>query len=64
MPPKRARASLETIDLRALEFGPDKLRRASTTSERVTHLHIPVPAITRGTLARTHELKMIYPCDI
>ena len=26
-------------------------------SERVTHLHIPVPAITRGTLARTHELK-------
>ena len=32
---------------------------ASTTSERVTHLHIPVPAITRGTLARTHELKMM-----
>ena len=26
-------------------------------SERVTHLHIPVPAITCGTLARTHELK-------
>ena len=25
-------------------------------SERVTHLHIPVPAITHGTLARTHEL--------
>ena len=24
----------------------------------MTHLHIPVPAITRGTLARTHELKM------
>ena len=23
----------------------------------MTHLHIPVPAITRGTLARTHELK-------
>ena len=22
----------------------------------MTHLHIPVPAITRGTLARTHEL--------
>ena len=51
----RARASLETIDLRALEFG----RSASTKSERVTHLHIPVPAITRGTLARTHELKRI-----
>ena len=48
---RRARASLETIDLRALEFG-----SVSTTSERVTHLHIPVLAITRGTLARTHEL--------
>ena len=23
----------------------------------MTHLHIPVLAITRGTLARTHELK-------
>ena len=23
----------------------------------MTHLHIPVPAITRGTLASTHELK-------
>ena len=23
----------------------------------MTHLHISVPAITRGTLARTHELK-------
>ena len=32
--------------------------KTSTTSERVTHLRIPVPAITRGTLARTHELKM------
>ena len=53
---RRARASLETIDLRALEFGPDLLRSASTTSERVTHLHVSVPAITRGTLARTHEL--------
>ena len=53
---RRARASLETIDLRALEFGPDKLRSASTTSERVTHLHIPVPV--HGMLARTHELKM------
>ena len=56
---RRAHASLETIDLRALEFRPDLLRSASITSERVTHLHIPVPAITRGTLARTHELKMI-----
>ena len=26
----------------------------------MTHLHIPVPAITRGTLARTHELKTIH----
>ena len=25
----------------------------------MTHLHIPVPAITRGTLARTHELKTV-----
>ena len=33
------------------------ITKTSTTSERVTHLHIPVPAITRGTLARTHELK-------
>ena len=24
----------------------------------MTHLHIPVPAIIRGTLARTHELKI------
>ena len=24
----------------------------------MTHLHICVPAITRGTLARTHELKI------
>ena len=24
----------------------------------MTHLHISVPAITRGTLARTHELKI------
>ena len=31
------------------------------TSERVTHLHIHVPAITRGTLARTHELKTEKP---
>ena len=46
---RRVRASLEMIDLRALEFGP----------ERVTHLHIPVPAITHGTLVRTHELKTI-----
>ena len=33
------------------------ITKTSTTSERVTHLHILVPAITRGTLARTHELK-------
>ena len=42
---RRARTSLETIDLRALE------------------LHIPVPAITRGTLAHTHELKMKISYD-
>ena len=24
----------------------------------MTHLHVPVPAITRGKLARTHELKI------
>ena len=28
----------------------------------MTHLHISVPAITRGTLARTHELKMKLTC--
>ena len=33
------------------------IRSASTTSERVTHLHISVPAITRGMLTRTYELK-------
>ena len=54
---RRARASLETIDLRTLD-GPDKLRSPFTTSERVTHLHISVPAITRGTLARPHELQI------
>ena len=26
-------------------------------SEQVTHLHISVPAITRGTFAHPHELK-------
>ena len=26
----------------------------------MTHLHISVPAINRGTLARTHELKKDY----
>ena len=57
---RRARASLEMIDLRALEFEPDELRSASTTSEWVTHLHISVPAITRDTLARTHELKIKF----
>ena len=54
---QRERASSETIDLRTFEFGPDWLRSLSTSSERVTHLHIPVPAITRGTLAGTLELK-------
>ena len=63
---RQAPASLETIDLRALAFGPDLLRSASTTGERVTHLHIPVPAITRGTLAHTHELKLgiVSKCSI
>ena len=55
---RRALASSETTDLRTFEFGPDKLRSSSTTSERETHLHIYVPAITRGTLTRPHELKM------
>ena len=55
---RRARASSEAMDLRTLESGPDQLRSPSTTNERVTHLHISVPAITRGTLARPHELKM------
>ena len=54
---RRARASSKTIDLRTLEFGPDQSRSPSTTSKRVTHLHIPVPAITRGTVARPHELE-------
>ena len=45
------------IDLRILEFGLTSTRCPSTTSERVTNLHIPVPAITCGTLARLHELK-------
>ena len=30
---RQARASLETIDLRALEFGPDQLRSAATYYE-------------------------------
>ena len=54
---RRACASSETIDLRTLEFGLTSTRCPSTTSERVTNLHIPVPAITRGTLERPHELK-------
>ena len=33
----------------------------STASKRATNLHILVPAITRGTLARSHELKMYWP---
>ena len=37
---------------RTLDFGLASTRSPSTKSERVTHLHIPVPAITRGTLAR------------
>ena len=45
-------ASSETIDLCTLEFGLTSARCPSTTSERVTSLHILVPAITRGTLAR------------
>ena len=56
---RRARAFSETIDLRTLEFGPDKLRSPSITSERVTHSRISVPAITPGTLARSHELKTV-----
>ena len=36
---RRTRASSETIDLCTLEFGPDSLS-PSTSSERVTHLHI------------------------
>ena len=44
----------ETIDLRTLELGLTSTRCPSTTSERVTNLHILVPAITRGTLARPH----------
>ena len=55
---RRARASSETIDLRTLEFGLASTRCPSTTSERVTNLHILVPAITRGTLARPHELQI------
>ena len=53
------RSSSETIDLRTLEFGLASTRCPSTTSEPVTNLHILVPAITRGTLARPHELKII-----
>ena len=52
------RASSEMIDLRSLQFGLASTRSPSTTSERVTNLHIPVPEITRGTLARTLELKI------
>ena len=37
-------ASSETIDLRTLEFGLTSTRCQSTTSERVTHLHILVPS--------------------
>ena len=55
---RRASASSETIHLHTLEFRLASTRCPSTTtSERVTNLHILVPAITRGTLARPHELK-------
>ena len=56
---RRACASSETIDLRTLEFGLASTRCPSTTSKRVTDLHILVPAITRGTLARPHGLKIV-----
>ena len=56
---RRACASSETIDLRTLKFGLVSARCPSTTSERVTDLHITVPAITRGTLARPHELNWL-----
>ena len=46
------------IDLRTLQFGLASTRSPSTTSEPVTNLHIPVPEITRGTLARPLELKI------
>ena len=55
---RQACTSSETIDLRTLEFGLASTRCPSTTGERVTNLHIIVPAITRGTLARSHELKV------
>ena len=51
-------ASSEMIDLRTLQFGLVSTRSPSTTSERVTNLHIPFPEITRGTLARPLELKV------
>ena len=51
----------ETIDLRTLEFGQASTRCPSTASKRATNLHIVVPAITRGTLARSHELKIYLP---
>ena len=52
---RRACASSETIDLRTLEFGLASTRCPSTTSERVTNLHITVAAMTSGTLARPLE---------
>ena len=54
---RRARASSEMIDLRTLEYGLASTRCPFKTSERVTNLHILIPAITRGTLARPYELK-------
>ena len=54
---QQACASLETMDLRTLEFALDSTQCPSTTSERVTNLHILVPAISHGMLAHPHELK-------
>ena len=55
-------ASSETIDLRTLEFGQASTPQCpSTASKRATNLHILISPITRGTLARSHELKMYWP---
>ena len=49
---RRARASSDND-----RSSHSRVRIRSTTSERVTHLHITVPAITRGSVARPHELE-------
>ena len=54
----RVCASSITIDLHTLKFGLASTRCLSM-SERVTNLHILLPAITCGTLARAHELKKV-----